>query len=132
MVGILVYFGFVISAYNSIFQELSKGTWNAKNQIISEEVYSPDSTKKVGFYYYDAGNYGYTTVCVSIVKSNEKYPIEPNVLKEADWAVDSVVWRNNHDVSLQVEPGYSSSKKPGSVPSSFNLDDVRISFEPVK
>lgn len=131
VVGYLVYFGFVIWAYNSTFEEFSKDVWGAKNQIILEEIYSPDSTKKVGFYYYDAGSFGYTTVCVSVVKENEAYPIEPNVLKVADWAIDSLDWRSNQEVFLKVEPGYASNKNVGSIPSAFNVADVRIMFEPV-
>lgn len=131
VVGYLAYVGLVIWAYNSTFEEFSKDVWSAKNQIILKEIYSPDSTKKVGLYNYDAGSFGYTTVCVSIVKSNEAYPIEPNVLQVADWTIDSLVWRSNQEVFLKVEPGYASNRKVGSVLSTFNLADTKITFEPV-
>jgi hypothetical protein len=46
------------------------------------ENFSPNSSKKVGhYYYYDAGLLGYTEQHISVVKRDELYPIEGKHIK---------------------------------------------------
>lgn len=129
-VGAAIFMAYLTWALDVAFGDFNDETWSVENRTILEEVFSPDSTRKIGFYHYDAGAFGYTTVCVSLVEAGETYPVEPNVLKVANWAVDTVAWRGSKEVLFRVRPGYGSTREAGATPSPVHRADVLVKFEP--
>ena len=67
--------------------------WSHENRHMLYETYSPNKKYKIGVYNYDSGALGYTSAQVSMVKSNEKYPLAGNILRQK--YINSVNWLSN-------------------------------------
>ncbi len=126
--GLLIYIGYGVYTIADTAGEFSKSVWNKKNRIILKEYFSPDSSGKIGFYHYVAGSLGYTTVSMSLVNYDEDYPLEGNILKLADWGVDSVSWETNKKLNLYVSKGYANMESDSDKPDNKIVKNVKINF----
>lgn len=59
---ILGWFGIAIYQIGKGWDIINESTWQIENQILLNEFFSPDSTKKIGLYKYDSGALGYTAI----------------------------------------------------------------------
>ena len=74
--------------------------WSHENRNMLYESFSPDGRLKIGAYNYDMGALGYTSVQVSVVDANEKYPIAGNLLR--DQYVESVKWTTDNQAEFSL------------------------------
>lgn len=75
--------------------------WSHENRHMLYETYSPNKKYKIGVYNYDSGALGYTSVQVSMVKSDEQYPLAGNILRQK--YIDSVNWLSNEKAEFSMK-----------------------------
>jgi hypothetical protein len=88
---------YVVYAIGSLMPS-REDVWNINNRKILSEWVSPDSLYKIGWYNYDEGALGFTCGNISIVKLNESYPIEGNLIM-TDIPI-TVTWKSNKMVEI--------------------------------
>lgn len=74
--------------------------WSDETRNILFEKYSPNKKYKIGVYNYDIGALGYSAVQVSIIDSQNKYPITGNILPHQ--YVNSVKWVSDKKAELII------------------------------
>lgn len=74
--------------------------WSHENRNMLYESFSPHGRLKIGAYNYDMGALGYTSVQVSVVNADEKYPIGGNLLR--DQYIESVKWTADNQAEFSL------------------------------
>lgn len=74
--------------------------WSHENRNMLYESFSPSGRLKIGAYNYDSGALGYTSVQVSVVDAEEKYPIAGNLLR--DQYIESVKWVSDSQAEFSL------------------------------
>lgn len=72
--------------------------WSAETRVMLHEVVSPDKEYKFGVYHYDIGALGYSAVQASLVKIEDDYPINGNMLSGK--AITSVSWLSGSTIEV--------------------------------
>jgi len=117
--------GFQIYQMTQFFRILSEDTWQVEKQLLLKEIYSPDSTKKIGLYNYDSGALGYTAIQMSVVDSSETYPLTGNILM-INRIPPSIEWKNKDSVFVII----NKSNTPNfTIDSSKRIKETCFEFE---
>jgi hypothetical protein len=130
LVPTIIFFGFVYKVYQGLneLETLNEATWDVKRQIILAETYSPDRTKKIGSYHYDAGGLGYTSIQISIVPTDQRYPLMGN-LYSADNIPINISWRDSSKAEIEIRKDYYQSQKVDTLPAIKIISGTKISFK---
>lgn len=111
----LAWFGIVLYQLDEA-EAMNLEIWEVENQILLNEFYSPDSTKRIGFYNYDSGALGYTAIQMSIVDSSQSYPLTGNILM-INRIPPSITWETGDSVFVVID----KSNTPG-----FTIDSSKM------
>ena len=90
-----------------------------------KEYYSPDSTKKIGFYNYDSGALGYTAIQMSVIDSSQTYPLTGNILM-INRIPPTVDWSSQDSVFVIID---KSNTPDFTIDSTKWVDNILFQFE---
>ena len=94
--GVLLTLIILGGAFLYLKEAFSGFEWSIETRIMLYEELSPNKEYKFGAYHYDIGAFGYSAVQASVVKSDEEFPINGNMLsgkpiKSANWVSDEII-----------------------------------------
>jgi hypothetical protein len=121
----LGWFGIAIYQIGKGWNIINESTWQIENQILLNEFFSPDSTKKIGLYKYYSGALGYTAIQMSVTDPPESYPLTGNILM-INRIPPVIEWKTLDSVFVLID----KSNSPGfTIDSSKKIEDIYFEFE---
>ena len=94
--GVLLTLAILAVVFFYLTSAFSGFEWSVENRVMLHEVVSPDQKYKFGVYHYDIGALGYSETQASLVRVEDDYPINGNMLSgkpivSAGWLSGSTI-----------------------------------------